>query len=102
MKIATSFLAALLLAGSIGASNTFVAADGVISNSTLTAGSYCHLKFPAIRESTLASDQPELKDSSRGDVIDFYGPCDTDPLGQDQIQDQKLENQHRLNREFSE
>jgi hypothetical protein len=102
MKIATSFLAALLLASSIGASNTFAAAEGVISNSTLTAGSYCHLTFPAISEETLSSDRPVLEDPSTGDIIDFYGPCDTDPRGKDQIQAQRLENQHRLNREYSD
>jgi hypothetical protein len=38
MKIAISFLAALLLAGSFGASNTLAAAEGVISNATLITG----------------------------------------------------------------
>jgi hypothetical protein len=49
------------------------------------ASNYCHLKFPAIREETLSWDRPVLKDSSSSDIIDFYGPCDTDPLGKDQI-----------------
>ena len=89
MKIATSFLAALLLASGIGASSTFAAGTGVISNSTLTPATYCHLKFPAIREQTLSSDRPVLKDASTGDVIDFYGPCDTNPVGEDQIAAQK-------------
>ena len=90
MKIATSFLAALLLAGSVGASNTFAAADGVISNTTLTPGSYCHLKFPAISENTLSSDNPVLQDASTGEIVDFYGPCNEDPRGVDQIQHQRL------------
>ncbi|MBI2358409.1 MAG: hypothetical protein HYV04_05815, partial [Deltaproteobacteria bacterium] len=49
------------------------------------ASNYCHLKFPAIHEETLSWDRPVLKDSSTSDVIDFYGPCDTDPMGKDQI-----------------
>src|SRR5918996_5940368 len=89
MKIATSFLAALLLASSIGASSAFAAAPGVISNATLTPGSYCHLTFPAIREETLFSDRPVLKDPSEGDIVDFYGSCDHDPLGQDEIARQR-------------
>jgi hypothetical protein len=100
MKIATSFLAALVLVGSLGASNAFAAAEGVISNATLTPGSYCHLTFPAIREETLSSDRPVLKDPSTGDIIDFYGPCDTDPLEEDQVQQQRLELQHRRDRNF--
>ena len=100
MKIATSFLAAVLFTGALGALNNAVAQDGILSKNELAGSGYCHMKFPAISRSTLGSDQPVLEDSTS--VIDFYGPCDTDPLGQDQVQDQKLENQHRLNREFSE
>ena len=89
MKSATSFLAALILVGSLGTSNAFAAAPGVISNQVLTPGSYCHLTFPAIRENTLASDRPVLKDPSEGDIIDYYGSCDHDPLGADEIRSQK-------------
>ncbi|HZA56148.1 MAG TPA: hypothetical protein VE616_18035, partial [Candidatus Udaeobacter sp.] len=59
------------------------------SNQVLTPGSYCHLTFPAIRENTLASDRPVLKDPSEGDIIDYYGSCDHDPLGADEIRSQK-------------
>jgi hypothetical protein len=98
MKIATSFLAALLFTGTLGAFNNAIAEDGVISKDQFAGTGYCHMKFPAIAQHTLGNDQPEL--SSKGDVIDFYGPCDTDPLGQDQIQDQILENQHRWQTEY--
>jgi hypothetical protein len=98
MKITTPFLAAVLLVGNLGASNTFATAPGVISNQVLTPGSYCHLQFPAIREETLSWDRPVLKDPSSGDIIDFYGSCDHDPLGQDEIasQRQDLERNPRL------
>ena len=56
MKIATSFLAGLLLIGTLGASVTAMAADGLIYKQELTPGGYCHLKFPAIREDTLAGE----------------------------------------------
>jgi hypothetical protein len=42
MKIVTSFMGAVLLAGSLGASTAFSAVPGVISNQVLTKGSYCH------------------------------------------------------------
>ena len=89
MKIATSFLATVILVGSLGASSAFAAAEGVISNATFTPGSYCHLTFPAIREDTLSWDRPVLKDASSGDIIDYYGSCDHDPLGKDEIASQR-------------
>jgi hypothetical protein len=100
MKIKTSFLAALLLASTLGAFNNAIAEDGILSKDEFAGTGYCHMTFPAIARHTLGNDQPDL--SSKGDVIDFYGSCDTDPLGQDQIQAQKLEDQHRLNTEFSD
>ena len=91
MKIATSLLAAVLLVGALGAINTVMAADGIIDKQELTPGSYCHLKFPAIREDILGSDHPALEDPNSGDIIDFYGPCDENPVGKHQVEEQKLE-----------
>jgi hypothetical protein len=99
MKIATAFLAALLLVGSFGTSAALAAAPGVITNATLTPGSYCHLTFPAIREETLSWDRPVLKDPSEGDIIDFYGSCDHDPLGADEITSQKSQLERELSRD---
>ena len=99
MKMATSFLAALLLVGSLGAGGAFAAAEGVISNAVLTEGNYCHLTFPAIRKETLAWDSPVLKDPSEGDIINYYGSCDHDPLGQDEIARQRRQLQREQDRE---
>jgi hypothetical protein len=100
MKIATSILAAVLFTGTLGALNNAIAEDGIISKDEFAGTGYCHEKFPSIARHTLGDDQPEL--SSKGDVVDFYGPCDEKPLGQDQIQEQKLEDQHRLEMEYSD
>jgi len=100
MKIATSFLAALLFTGTLGAFNNAIAEDGILSKDDGSADSYCHEKFPAIRQSTLGDDQPALKNSSTGDVIDFYGPCDENPAGKDQVQTQRLEDSHRWEFEY--
>jgi hypothetical protein len=89
VKTATSFLAALLLVGGFAVKSADAAAERVMSNATLIPGVYCHLTFPAIREDTLSWDRPVLKDPSEGDIIDFYGPCDYDPLGKDEITSQK-------------
>ena len=98
MKIATSFLAGLLFIGSLGAINSAMAADGILSKDEFTAGSYCHMKFPAIDEETLGDDCPVL---TQTDIIDFYGPCDENPVGEDQVQAQMLENQHRWASEYA-
>jgi len=60
-------------------------------------GSYCHLRFPAIQGRTLGTDNPRLKPAATtADIIDFYGPCDHDPLGKDEIQSQiRLQEERR-------
>ena len=50
--------------------------------------SYCHLKFPPISEESLFSSNPVLNESA-GHSIDFYGSCDHDPLGLDEIRSQR-------------
>ncbi len=72
-------------------------AEGVIFKVSTADGRYCHLKFPAIREETLFWDHPVLKDPSEGDIIDFYGPCNHDPLGKEEIRAQRkyLQREHR-------
>jgi hypothetical protein len=96
MKTTKTFFAALLLLGNIVASGTALADDRVISKDEATAGSYCHMKFPAIAEKSLGSNNPVLKSSTSGDVIDFYGPCDENPVGQDQVQAQIMDRAHQL------
>ena len=51
-------------------------------------GTYCHLRFPAIRGRSFGSAKPELKRPTTKDIIDFYGPCDYDPLGKEEVQRQ--------------
>jgi hypothetical protein len=99
IKIATSFLAAVLFVGALGAINTAMAADGIIYKQELTPGSYCHLKLPAIDEDTLGTKHPVLKDPSSGDIIDSYGPCDENPVGKHQVEEQELEELHQWFRE---
>jgi hypothetical protein len=95
MKNTKTLLAALLFAGNMAAGSTVLAADGVISKDELSTDSYCHEKFPAISDKTVASDDPMLKSQGSGDVIDYYGPCNEKPTGKDQTEEQEIENQHR-------
>jgi|ERR671918_589062 hypothetical protein len=91
-----SFLSAVVIIGSVGVSSMALASDGVLSKQELNPGGYCHLQFPAIHQRSLAGDQAVLKDEGTGDVIDFYGPCDESPTGNDQVQSQRLDEQHRF------
>ena len=91
MKIATSFLAAVLFTSALGALNNAAAEDGVLLKQEDTAGSYCHMKFPAMSGSSLAGNDPELNPT--GDIIDFYGSCDEKPTGMDQVESQRIANQ---------
>ena len=100
MKMRTSVVAGLLFLGSLGAVNSAIAEDaGIISKQEFTPGSYCPEKFPAIDQSTLGSDDPTLKSSDTGDVIDFYGSCDESPTGKDQVWQQKLDQLFWRNRQ---
>ena len=80
-----------LWAGLVLTSSGLFAAEGIISRTPDASGSYCHLRFPAIQEQTLGSGRPVLKDPAEGDIIDFYGPCDHDPLGAAEIHRQKAD-----------
>lgn len=79
------------LTGVLGLTAAPTWAMGVLFKTELNAkaSNYCHLKFPAIRPDTLYRDEPVLQDQSTGDVIDFYGACDHNPLGQDEIARQR-------------
>jgi hypothetical protein len=62
MKIRTSVLAGLFFISSLGAINSAIAEDGILSKQEFTPGSYCHEKFPAIRPSTLNTDHPDSQE----------------------------------------
>ena len=97
MKRIQLFLSLLLLLGVVGYAPIAASAQaqvkgvkpGVIAAMPLNKeGSFCHLRFPAIQGRTLGTDKPQLKPATSADIIDFYGPCDHDPLGKDEIQSQ--------------
>ena len=51
-----------------------------------------------VREDTLSWDRPVLKDPSEGDIIDFYGSCNHDPLGREQVLRQKADARRQRDR----
>jgi len=77
-------------------------AEGIISKVPDASGTFCNLKFPAIKEETLTSNRPQLKAPSEGDIVDFYGPCDYDPLSKEEVQRQKGDIQREKQRIFGD
>ena len=100
MKIIKLPLTIMALTGALGLSAVSTQAQTVIAKDVFSNDSYCHTKFESIREDTLASSAPVLKDVD--DIVDFYGPCDHEPLGKEEIQAQKIEMQHRFAAEYED
>jgi len=98
MKRIQLFLSLLLLLGVVGYAPIAASAQaqvkgvkpGVIAAMPLNKeATFCHLRFPAVVTKTLGTDKPQLKPATSGDIIDYYGPCDHDPLGKEEIASQK-------------
>ncbi|HYA28132.1 MAG TPA: hypothetical protein VEI95_04890 [Acidobacteriota bacterium] len=89
----------LVFAGTLAGSA--FAADGFLLKEP-AGQNYCHMKFPAIRRSTLDTDHPAEKSTQTGDVIDFYGPCDESPTGADQVLEQKHQETFMFDRAYAD
>jgi hypothetical protein len=100
MKSIKLLMNVVFLTGALGVSAVSSRAETVISRDVFNNASYCHTKFESIREDTLASRQPTLKDVD--DIVDFYGPCNHDPLGREEIQAQRIEMQHRFENDYND
>lgn len=99
MKIAILFLAAALLVGGFVAAGD---AEELSKTESAVGGNYCHVRFTAITVASLATNYPDLMSQDSGDVIDFYGPCNENPVGHDQVAAQKRDEQHRWAYEFAD
>jgi hypothetical protein len=105
MKRIRLFLLFLMLGALTAYSSVAISADapkikgvkaGVIEAIALNrAATYCHLRFPAIDPKTLASKTPKLQSPQTGEIIDFYGPCDHDPVGYDEVCKQRMQQSQR-------
>jgi hypothetical protein len=99
MKYFAEVASFLVLAGTLAGSA--LAADGVLVKEQ-AGENYCHMKFPAIRSSTLDTNHPTLKSSQTGDVIDYNGPCNESPTGADQVLEQKHEESFMFGRAYED
>ena len=88
MKKRVALLGSLLLSSALFWGVPAVEAQEMISTIPTDVTAYCHLKFPVMREDTLSWQTPIL-DPLAGNVVDFYGPCDYDPVGLEEIRVQR-------------
>ena len=90
MKKSVALLSSLVLSSTLfgGVVMAQELSSGAIVRVPAESGSYCHMKFPALREDTLSWAQPVFDDAA-GPIVDFYGSCDHDPLGIDEIRTQR-------------
>jgi len=101
MKKAGSAITAVVLASTLVGSAYSMDNNHDVSSSD-RADSYCHMKFPAIRPRTLAAGEPQTKSTTSGDVIDYYGACDENPTGQDQVVEQKRDEEFSFGRNYED
>lgn len=102
-NISKLFFLSAILALSLGLGIVHAwAVEGVVLKEAVggVGGDYCHLKFPAIEPASLASDHPVLQKADTGDMIDYYGPCDHDPLGKEEITKQLHDKQLYLDKGY--
>jgi hypothetical protein len=85
-----SLLANLLLSSTLFWGVPAANGEEVIQKEAIESSSYCHMKFPPMLENTLSWDRPVLNENA-GNIIDFYGPCDHDPTGAEEVQVQRRE-----------
>jgi len=88
MSKVTSLLSNLLLSSTLFWGLPVAATDLPIVSVPADRGDYCHMQFPPMREDSLSWDRPVL-DETAGNIVDFYGSCDHDVVGIDEIRAQR-------------
>jgi hypothetical protein len=88
MKKRVPLLGNLLLSSMLFGAMPSAGAEELLFSVPPDTTEYCDLKFPAILESNLLWEWP-VHDLSAGHRIDFYGPCDYESLGVNEIRVQR-------------
>jgi len=88
MKKSISLLANLLMSSTLLWGVPTARGEEVILKAVADTAGYCHMKFPPIREDSLSWDRPVLNEAA-GNIVDFYGSCDHDVVGIDEIRAQR-------------
>jgi hypothetical protein len=98
MKKSVSLLGNLLLSSTLLWAGPSVGAEELLFSVPPDATEYCNLKSPAMVESHLFWGRPVL-DPPAGNRIDFYGPCDYQLLG---INDIRIQRRALLRADFDD
>ena len=92
MKKSVSLLSNLLLSSTLFWGVPLAHGEEIGSEESLkvpaVSADYCHMQFPAMREDSLSWARPVFEENAVNSV-DFYGSCDHDPLGIDEIKTQR-------------
>ena len=88
MKKTASLISSLFVSSLLFLGAPTVEADEPGIKEAANLSFYCHMQFPTMHEESLSWDRPVL-DSATGNVVDFYGSCDHDPTGVDEIKIQR-------------
>jgi hypothetical protein len=88
MKKTTSLLTNLLMSSTLFLGVPIADGQELVRQTLGDDSSYCHMNFPSMREETLSWDRPLLNENV-ANSIDFYVPCDHNPLGQEEIRVQR-------------
>lgn len=88
MEKSVSLLCSLFLFSTLFWAVPSVESQEMISSVPTDTTAYCHREFPAMHEDSLSWHPPVL-DPLMGNIVDFYGPCDYDLLGSEQIRVQR-------------
>ena len=92
MKKTVSLLTNLLIASTlfwgVPSVNGEIVGGQEIVKEPVSAAGYCHMQFPPMSDDSLSSERPVF-DANAGNSIDFYGSCDYDPLGADEVKAQR-------------
>jgi hypothetical protein len=92
MKKSGSLLSNLLLSSTLFLGVPMVQGEELSSGEILGVSAedvgYCHMQFPAMREDSLSWARPVFEENAPNS-IDFYGSCDHDPTGIDEIKAQR-------------
>jgi hypothetical protein len=88
MKKSIPLLSNLLLSSTLFWGVPVLGAEETIVKVPADTTSYCHQQFPPMLEESLNWERPVF-DTTAGNIIDFYGSCDYDPVGRAEIRAQK-------------
>jgi len=94
MKTAKFFFAALVLSANVVVTYTPASAKeipGLVSKNGDVTESDCPTPIRASTPESFLGEQPVLKHPNSGEVIDYYGPCEEIPVGQDQPATERLD-----------